>query len=1051
MALLICKTCEGNIIPIEGKNMGVCDSCGRMESLPAVTDERRTDAFNRGNHFRKNYDFDKALEEYAQIVKEDPNDAEAHWCMTLSRYGVNFQEDPRSKELIPTIDRISYTSILEDPDYVAALKYADGEQKQFYQESAKRIHAIQQGLLAVSSKEEPFDVFICFKDTDDLTKKRTRDSVLAQELYSELTKRDFKVFFSRITLKEEHMGEEWEPYIFAALNSAKVMLVVGTSKENLDAPWVKNEWSRFQNLRRNDKTKILVPCVMGMDPGDLPEGLKAMEARDMNDISFMQDIIYGIDRVVNGDKKKEKVQQKTATVTADNYVKRALMSIEDGDNKKAEQLLEQALNLDPEIGQAHLAKLLIERKVRSVDKLSSCAKPLATSTNYTRALKYCDLATQQQLRAADAAIRQRIRDKEIEDQYVDLREQLSMTATSEFAQDLIKEFEAMGSYKDCPALAQQARELAEKLRQKEEDERKAEEERIAREKAEKEREKELQMERERQRVKNEKRRAKVKTIRRWVFFLMLLCVALFVVKQQVVEPARVVYNEAEEAMANGDYGTAVLKYYQVSNNSIASMFIRDADEKGYEACTQWLGYEPTVASSSDYPWLSVDDEGGLQFDPDEYIEEENFTMPTILDGELITGFGDYCFEGISGLKSLNIPANYTWIGVRAFADCDNLTALELGDNTTIIRESAFEDCDSLTSMVMPQSVTEIGSYAFSDCEYLVSVTLNQGLVTIGNGAFANTSLASLTVPGTVQEIGTEAFYGTAITNLTLEEGVAYIGERAFAELDGLTSVYIPGSVKEIGIAGFHGCYSLGSVVIGSGVETIGQTAFRNCTALWSVEFGDTVTSIGDGAFEGSVLTTVNLPASIMSIGEGAFNYCASLTSVTVPDNGGLSIGSSAFAGCENLASVSLGAGTASIGEAAFVDCYNLGSVTFGEGLGSVGAWAFANCRLAAIDLPDSVTEICAGAFYNNDAITGVVLPEGTTIIEDEAFAECDYLYWIYAHDTLSIIRDNAFYNCPYLTQVYYGGPAEGWYAISKGNNDALNYLQLIPDYYGSEQ
>lgn len=1048
MALLICKTCEGNIIPIEGKNLGVCDSCGRMESLPTVTDERRTDAFNRGNHFRKNYEFDKALEEYTQIIKEDPTDAEAHWCMTLSRYGVNFQEDPNTKELIPTIDRISYTSILEDPDYIAALKYADGDRKTFYEESAQRIRAIQQGLLEVSSKEDPFDVFICFKDTNDLTKKRTRDSVLAQELYSELTKRDFKVFFSRITLKEEHMGEEWEPYIFAALNSAKVMLVVGTSRENLDAPWVKNEWSRFQNLRRSDKTKILVPCISGMDPADLPEGLKALEARDMNEISFMQDIIYGIDRVVNGDKKKEKVQQKAATVTADNYVKRAMMAIEDGDNKKAEQLLEQALNLDPEIGDAHLCKLLIERKVRSVDKLSGCAKPLATSTNYNRAIKYCDLATQQKLKAADAAIRQRIRDKEIEDQYIDLREQLSMTTTGDYAAELVKEFEAMGGYKDCAALAQQASELADRLHKKEEEERIAEEERAAKEKAEKERQKELEMEAERKRVKREKRKKTVKKIRRTVFFVILLCIVAFVINQQVVEPYRVIYQEAEEAMAAGDYGTAVLRYYDVADNGIAKLFMGDADEKGLEACTLWLGYEPTVVSSSDYPWLSVDDEGGLQFDPDEYVEEENFTMPTIIDGELVTGFGDYCFEGLSGLQSLNIPANYTWIGVRAFADCDNLTALELGDYTTTIRESAFEDCDSLTAMVMPATMKEIGNYAFSGCEYLVNLTLNQGLEIIGDGAFSNIAANTIVVPGSVESIGMDAFCATPVASITLEEGVGNIGERAFAESFNLTEINIPGSVKTVGVAAFVGCPNLGSVVIGSGVETIGEYAFSGSEALWNLDLGDTVTTIDPYAFEAcNALSAVTIPGSVTSIGSGAFTGCDMLNSVTISDNNGLVIGVGAFQYCENLAYVTVGAGTREICEAAFADNSNTVYVSLGEGIETIGPWAFSGCSIQELTLPSTLVTLGQGAFKAND-FQGVAIPAGVTVIEADTFGDCDRFYWIWFQDSISIIRDDAFYNNPVFTQVYYSGPAEAWYNVSKGNNDYMNYLQLIPDYYG---
>ena len=54
-----------------------------------------------------------------------------------------------------------------------------------------------------------------------------------------MTAKGYKVFFSRITL-EDKLGMQYEPYIFAALNSAKVMLAFGTKYEYFHAVWVKN-------------------------------------------------------------------------------------------------------------------------------------------------------------------------------------------------------------------------------------------------------------------------------------------------------------------------------------------------------------------------------------------------------------------------------------------------------------------------------------------------------------------------------------------------------------------------------------------------------------------------------------------------------------------------------------------------------------------------------------------------------------------------------------------------------------------------------------------
>ena len=80
-----------------------------------------------------------------------------------------------------------------------------------------------------------------------------------------MTKEGFKVFFSRITL-EDKLGTAYEPYIFAALNSAKVMVVLGTKPEHFNAVWVKNEWNRYLALIKAGAEKTLIPAYQDMDP-----------------------------------------------------------------------------------------------------------------------------------------------------------------------------------------------------------------------------------------------------------------------------------------------------------------------------------------------------------------------------------------------------------------------------------------------------------------------------------------------------------------------------------------------------------------------------------------------------------------------------------------------------------------------------------------------------------------------------------------------------------------------------------------------------------------
>ena len=130
--------------------------------------------------------------------------------------------------------------------------------------------------------------------------KRTQDSVLANDIYHQLTNEGLKVFYAAITL-EDKLGKEYEPYIFSALHTAKVMLVLGTKPEYLSAVWVRNEWSRFLKIMKKDHSRLLIPCYRDMDPYELPDEFAHLQAQDMSKIGFITDLIRGIKKVVDTD------------------------------------------------------------------------------------------------------------------------------------------------------------------------------------------------------------------------------------------------------------------------------------------------------------------------------------------------------------------------------------------------------------------------------------------------------------------------------------------------------------------------------------------------------------------------------------------------------------------------------------------------------------------------------------------------------------------------------------------------------------------------------
>lgn len=371
MPVLKCKMCGGTLNISDNQTICECEYCGTKQTLPKLDNERLLNMYDRASWLRRNNDFDKASIIYEQILSEDKSDAEAYWSLVLCKYGVEYVEDPSTGNRIPTVNRTQLESIFNDVNYKEALNHATIDQKLIYEAEAKRIDEIQKGILSISRNEEPYDIFICYKETDEKG-NRTIDSVLAQDIYSQLSKEGYKVFFSRITL-EDKIGEAYEPYIFAALNSAKIMIVVGTNRKNLDAVWVKNEWSRYLSMIKKGERKVLIPAYRDMNPYDLPEEFAYLQAQDMSKLGFMQDLIRGINKILDVD---SKTKESVSNITQNNsnilsLLKRANMFLEDRDFNSANEYFEKVLDLDPENSEANLGQFYADNNVSNGEEYAS--------------------------------------------------------------------------------------------------------------------------------------------------------------------------------------------------------------------------------------------------------------------------------------------------------------------------------------------------------------------------------------------------------------------------------------------------------------------------------------------------------------------------------------------------------------------------------------------------------------------------------------------------------------------------------------------------------
>ncbi len=459
MAIFKCKMCGGPLDIQPGQTTATCQYCFTQQTLPRLSNDRRANLYDRANHFRRNNEFDKAMSIYESILSEDSTDAEAYWSLVLCRYGIEYVEDPATRRRIPTVNRAQFTSIFDDGNYRSAISCADAYQRSIYEAEARAINELQKGILAISQQTEPFDVFICYKESDP-NGRRTPDSVLANDLYHQLTQEGFKVFFARITL-EDKLGTAYEPYIFAALNSAKVMVVLGTRPEYFNAVCVKNEWSRYLSLvKQSGGQKILIPAYKDMDPYDLPDEFSHLQAQDMGKLGFMQDLIRGIKKLIRKDAGQPGRETAANGAGVAPLLKRAFMFLEDGDWASANEYCEKVLDQDPENAEAYLGKLMAELRCRQRGSLRQQPKAFDGSNNYKKALRFADEALKAELTGAIGFIH----NTRMEGIYAQAMQTMqSARAEAEYGK-AAQLFESISGHRDSGALAAECRRLAEQAR-----------------------------------------------------------------------------------------------------------------------------------------------------------------------------------------------------------------------------------------------------------------------------------------------------------------------------------------------------------------------------------------------------------------------------------------------------------------------------------------------------------------------------------------------------------------------------------------------------------
>lgn len=285
-----------------------------------------------------------------------------------------------------------------------------------------------------------------------------------------------------------------------------------------------------------------------------------------------------------------------------------------------------------------------------------------------------------------------------------------------------------------------------------------------------------------------------------------------------------------------------------------------------------------------------------------YGSESDITLPNT-----VTRINDEALKGNKKIVSVTIPGSVKDIGNNAFQGCPNLKEIiftnpDRNNNNLIIRVSAFQDCPNLTTCEIPARAYQVVGNIFKGCTSLTEVKVNA----------AN--------PYYFTQDG--VLFGPALVNYQPQYQ------------DDYTLQSYP--------AGREGAYTIPSSVHGKKIDQIWTSGFEGASGLTGISIPSSIGRLGTAAFEGTGLTNVVIPDTVLQVDPAVFQNCTELVSVKLP-----------------------------------------------AGLAEIDQYMFANCTsLQYVDMPDSITKINIYAFHNCTSLTSLALPKGLTSLSVGCFEKC---------------------------------------------------------------
>lgn len=1037
MAVFKCKMCGGDLDIIENSTVCVCQYCETKQTVPLMDSDKKSTLFARANRLRFNCEFDKAYSIYEAIIADFPEEAEAYWGLVLCKYGVEYVDDPKTAKKIPTCHRSSFNSVMDDEDFEKACEYALLEARDIYRSEAKQIEELRRDIISISSKEDPYDIFICYKETDK-NGDRTIDSVIAQDVYELLTRKGYRVFFSRISL-EDKLGREYEPYIFSALHSAKIMLVFGTDYEHFNAVWVKNEWSRFLRLMEDDDEKALIPCFRDIDAYDMPKEFAHLQAQDMGKVGAMQDLLRGIEKILeDGDEDDFEFKVSDLNAVLFPLLNRAKSYLRKEDYSKADEYFNKVLDFAPENEDALLGKLLVEFNVKTVEELAENTVIFIFSDNYKNLIEVCDNKLKQKL---DMTIKKVKENLEIA---IDaLAKTGQATIISEICNKILlvdKENKKAILYKLLSAFYVTSIDSLSKSITPFADSREYE---LALKHCDDDVLRELERASEQIRlnvlanIKEALDRCYYSGAQKLIYRYyscypsndeIILYKFLAIIKMRSLKEAEEalceIYNTPEYSGAMEKASASLQKELQDTSERIKAKIAANRKKQQIKSLIVaaviigiFMLIFATISIVNNRPmsiYSYTDYNGGVAITginkPEKAIKNGHLEIPQKICGKPV-----YCVSDIdyNNFSSVTLPNTVTVIGENAFNKCSQLKNVNIPRSVKIIQANAFSECTALEEIVIPSSVTKIQESAFSGCALLKEIFIPQSVTIIEKHAFNDCQ--NLTIYCQAKEKPSNwAFSWNTDSRPTFWDvtkyGVTENGLSWYKHYDNTIIIrkYI-GTQENVVIP---------SLIDDCQVVRIDDNAFFKNNKVTYIEIPDTVLTIGAQAFyECKSLKTIKLPHNLKYIETNLFYYCSALETVEIPW-GVVEIKRDAFSGCTSLSTVNIPNTVTSIGNSAFEYCYALSSIEVPDSVTIIDDGAFASCiSLSYFKIPSNLEIIGHSAFANCTSLKSIEIPNGVTTIRESAFYSCSSLTSITIPSSVKSIGGGAFKSCIRLTSI----------------------------------